>query len=248
MVLIFKRIGLFIVPFSVVFWLIHYKFEDSIVNSIKGGLSGFYAADSLIFGLIVAFVINREWERWTHLSQAVAAELDAVREMWKWCALVPESARGAAHEHLTQYLKTIVSEWENGVNVRSANVDKELNGLRAQLTPMANAIGALGFHFTIVFTTLVQARDKRLTFSNENMPGILKRIVFFAGLMFIFLSLFIAVNNIYIDYIFTAAIGLLAFSLLLVVDDLDSPFRPGTWHLTPKGYLDLLTELTQIHK
>ena len=67
----------------------------------------------------------------------------------------------------------------------------------------------------------------------------------FADILLIILSLFLAVNNIYIDYVFTAAISLLAFALILVVDDLDNPFRPGAWHLTTDGYVSLLKELKQ---
>jgi hypothetical protein len=80
------------------------------------------------------------------------------------------------------------------------------------------------------------------------MPTILKRIVVFADGLLILLSLFIAVNNLALDYIFTASIGLLAFTLILVVDDLDNPFRPGAWHLTTKGYEALLEELTSNKK
>ena len=80
------------------------------------------------------------------------------------------------------------------------------------------------------------------------MPIILKRIVFLADILLIILSLFIAVNNVYLDYIFTASIGLLAFALILVIDDLDNPFRPGTWHLTTKGYRSLLEELSELHQ
>ena len=67
-------------------------------------------------------------------------------------------------------------------------------------------------------------------------------------MLLILLSLFIAVNNISLDYLFTASIGLLAFTLLLVVDDLDNPFRPGAWHLTTEGYEKLLGELTLTKK
>ena len=95
-----------------------------------------------------------------------------------------------------------------------------------------------------VLLDLIEARNQRLNVSNEHMPIILKRIVFFTDILLIILSLFIAVNNVYLDYIFTASIGMLAFALIVVVDDLDNPFRPGTWHLTTEGYEQLLKELT----
>lgn len=65
---ILKRTILFLIPFSFVFWFIHEQFESTISRSTVNGLSGFYSVDGIIFGLIVAFVIQREWETWTKLS------------------------------------------------------------------------------------------------------------------------------------------------------------------------------------
>ncbi|MFZ1075380.1 MAG: DUF4239 domain-containing protein [Minisyncoccia bacterium] len=242
---ILQRGVLFLVPFSLVFWYMHEQFESAIFRSIQNGLSGFYSADGIIFGLIVAFVIQREWEIWTKLSESVQTEIDAVRELWKWSSFAEPSLCNEAHHHLEQYLKCIVSEWHKGGEAeRSKSVDDELDALRSMVAAMSASVGSLSFQLQGAFTNLVQARNQRLSFGNQHMPGILKRIVIFADMLLILLSLFIAVNNLYIDYIFTASIGLLAFALILVVDDLDNPFRPGAWHLTTAGYEAILAELT----
>jgi len=246
MIPILKRTLYFFVPFSVVFFAIHVQFESVISSSNLNGLSGFYSADGLIFGLIVAFVINREWEAWTKLSESVMVEMDAVRDMWKWSMLVEHSLCSKAHTHLERYLSLIVTEWNKGEEaIRNGEIDAELDGLRSILADMSMSAGGLSFQMQNAFTNLTKARDQRLSYSNQHMPRILKRIVFFADILLILLSLFIAVNNLYLDYIFTAAISLLAFALIVVVDDLDNPFRPGAWHLTTAGYEALLKELTQ---
>jgi hypothetical protein len=245
MVAIFKRVFLFLVPFSLVFWYLHEQFESAISRSTQNGLAGFYSADGVIFGLIVAFVIQREWETWTKLSESVRTEIDTVREMWKWSTYAEASLSKEAHKHLENYLKLIISEWnDDAEHTRSETVDTELDGLRGILVGMSLSMGSLGQPLQDAFIDLIGARNQRLNFSNEHMPVILKRIVILADVLLILLSLFIAVNNVYLDYIFTASIGLLAFTLILVVDDLDNPFRPGTWHLTTKGYEVLLEELT----
>ena len=245
MVFILKRIILFLVPFSLIFWYIHERFETSIVRSIQNGLTGFYSADGLIFGLIVAFVIQREWERWTTLSESVRTEIDMVREMWKWSMYAEASLREKMYEHLVAYLTALISGWGNGEEYkRSEIIEVELDSLRKMLIEMSFSTGGLNWQLQNAFNNLIQARNQRLNFSNEHMPGVLKRIVILADGLFIILSLFIAVNNVYLDYIFTASIGLLAFTLILVVIDLDNPFQPGTWHLTADGYAGLLQELT----
>ncbi len=243
---ILKRTLFFLVPFSLVFIFIHEQFETVISRSTLNGLAGFYSADGIIFGLIIAFVIQREWETWSNLSDSVRTEIDAAREMWKWSGYAESALCEDARAHLTGYLRLISSEWNMDEDrARSERVDAEIDHLRSMLVKMSLTMGSLGEPLRSAFTDLVQARNKRLNFSNEHMPGILKRIVILADVLLIILSLFIAVNNVYLDYVFTASIGLLAFTLILVVDDLDSPFRPGTWHLTTSGYEALLKELTK---
>ncbi len=245
MISILKRALLFFVPFSLVFWYIHENFESVISRSTQNGLTGFYSADGVIFGLIVAFVIQREWEVWTKLSESVRTEIDTIREMWKWSSYAEPSLRAWAHGHLEGYLRSMVADWHKGEeSQRSEKVDAELDGLRGTIANMSFTMGGSGQQLQDAFANLAQARNQRLNFSNQHMPVILKRIVIFADALLIFLSLFIAVNNIYLDYVFTASIALLAFALILVVDDLDNPFLPGSWHMTAEGYEALLKELT----
>jgi hypothetical protein len=246
MLKILRRIFFFVVPFSIVFFYIHDQFESVISRSTENGLAGFYSVEGVIFGLIVAFVIQREWEIWANLSESVRTEIDSIREMWKWSAYTDPASCAKAHKHLEGYLHLVISEWnKRGEETRSSSVDAELDGLRDMLVqaPFSSA-GSLNTQLQQAFANLVQARNQRLNFSNEHMPKILKRIVILADILLILLSLFIAVNNVYLDYLFTSSIGLLAFALLLVVDDLDNPFRPGAWHLTTEGYQALLEELT----
>src|ERR1700690_3848694 len=100
MISILRRTFLFLVPFSLVFWYIHAQFESIITRSTQNGLEGFYSVDGIIFGLIVAFVIQREWETWTKLSESVRTETDMVREMWKWSTYASAPLCEKAHAHI----------------------------------------------------------------------------------------------------------------------------------------------------
>ena len=102
MLRVLRRIFYFLGPFSLVFWIIHEQFETTISRSTENGLAGFYSVDGVIFGLVVAFVIQREWEIWTTLSESVRTEIDAVREMWKWSAYAETSSREGMQKHLQQ--------------------------------------------------------------------------------------------------------------------------------------------------
>jgi len=240
-----KRIFLFLVPFSLLFWLIHSQFESSIARSSQTAIAGFYSTDGLVFGLIIGFVIQRGWEIWTNLSESVQTEIDAIREVWKWVWYAKPALRDKAHKHLEGYISSIISEWHKGRETRrTKGVEEEIDNLRDMLSDLSVSVGPLDDQLQIAFANLIEARNRRLNFSNEHMPFILKRVLIFTDAVFILLSLFITLNNTYLDFLFTASIGLIAFTLIVVVDDLDNPFRPGTWEITTEGFEKLLKELT----
>lgn len=66
------------------------------------------------------------------------------------------------------------------------------------------------------------------------MPTMLKAMMGFADGLVIILSLFIGVKHLWLDFLFTFSIALLAYAVYLVLDDLDYPLRPGIWHPTAK--------------
>ena len=98
--ILLKRVLPFLIPFSLAFWYIHKQFESTITLSTQNGLVGLYAVVGTIFGFVIGFVIQREWEIWTSLSESVRTEIDAVREMWKWSTYADPALHSKAHTHL----------------------------------------------------------------------------------------------------------------------------------------------------
>jgi hypothetical protein len=94
-----------------------------------------------------------------------------------------------------------------------------------------------------MFSDVLRHRENRLHYSHRPMPKVLKSTVLLADVLVIGLSLLIGVRHMWLDYVFTLSIALLAFSVYLVLDDLDDPLRPGLWHLTPEDYRRLLNIL-----
>jgi hypothetical protein len=246
MLRITRNIIIFVIPFSAIFWWVHENYDLKGLLLNLGGLPWLYSTIGLIFGILVAFVIQREWESWTNLDEAVRTEVDMLREMWQWSTYTTPAIAEKIQNHLRFYIEAIIAEWGDGSGTikRSNRIDAELDALRHNIVDTTAAVGGAGAQLHQAFANLVTARNRRLSFSNEHMPTILLRAVIFADFLVIILSLFIGVPNIFLDYAFTLSIGLLAFSLFTVVEDLDNPFRPGTWHLTTAIYKELLHDLT----
>ena len=94
-----------------------------------------------------------------------------------------------------------------------------------------------------LFDELIRNRNRRFDQSENRIPHILKNTLIFTDVLVIVLSLFIGVKNPIVDYVFTVSIGVLAYTIYIVIDDLDNPFRPGSWHLTPHDYRILLDKI-----
>src|SRR5664279_2609834 len=83
-----------------------------------------------------------------------------------------------------------------------------------------------------IFLVLLENRSNRMHYGTGKLPLLLYILIGVSTILVIFLSLFIAVPNLWFDYIFTLSIGLLSFLIITVIEDLNHPFRPGIWHLT----------------
>ncbi len=118
-----------------------------------------------------------------------------------------------------------------------------LDTLRNKIARLTEEKGRM--KFAPLFYDIVKNRNRRLYQSAIHIPHILKNTLIFADVLLILLSLFIGVNNPWIDYIFTLSIGVLAYTIYIVIDDLDNPFRPGAWHLTPQDYKMLLDDINK---
>jgi hypothetical protein len=89
----------------------------------------------------------------------------------------------------------------------------------------------------------MQARNNRLRHGLSHVPSLLRFTISTATFLLIVLSFFVAVANPILDYVFTLSIGLLAFLIAMVIEDLDHPYRPGNWHLNKNIYKKLLAEM-----
>jgi len=239
------KIILFVIIFSLAFWLLRiHDHGKMILVELRdlGGIPWLYSSIGLIFSILAAFTIQKEWEHWNDLVETIKGELDALRELWLWSRYLSKGTEEKVLECIRNYLSLIQEEWpamEDGK--RSEAGEKILNLLRSVIVSSTEETGK--FSLLPLFNDILKNRNRRLYQCESHIPHILKNTLTFAGILFIFLSLFIGVKNPWIDYIFTVSIGVLAYTIHIVIDDLDNPFRPGAWHLSPKEHQVLLDSI-----
>lgn len=246
---IFTKILIFICAFTIVFFAIRSlnllpagKLEANI-NSIPW----LFSAISLIFSIICGFVIQSRWHMWDQLIDATRGELSSFRQLHIMAHHFPEKTKLAIREQIAKYLELTIIEiqTEHNVDTHSKQTETALYQLEDIMFSARKEhpeSGSLGFD---ILRSCMNYREQRLQNSAHKLPEGVKIFIVTATISIIGTSLFIGVDSLLYDYIFTLIIGILSYGIYLLIDDLDHPYRPGDWHLKASGYEELLHE---VHK
>ena len=239
------KILLFLLIFSLTFWLIRTAdYGKLVLIDLRdlGGIPWLYSAICLIFSILAAFTIQKEWENWNELVAAIKGEVGVVRELWLWSRDLSTKKENVILHCLEDYLTVTLTEWsamEHGE--RSEACGKTCDSLRKAIIGLKEETERS--QLLRFFDELIRNRNRRFDQSENRIPHILKNTLIFTDVLVIVLSLFIGVKNPVVDYVFTVSIGVLAYTIYIVIDDLDNPFRPGSWHLTARDYSALLDKI-----
>ena len=242
------KVTVFAMLFSLMFFFLHAAdVTKTIIRDDMedlGGIPWLYASVCLIFSILAGFVIQHEWNQWNSFVDATHGEVSTLRALWLWSQPIPEVSE-KLREAIRRYLTvTIQNEWCANASRESEAASRALATVQEEASTLFHR-SELGMTALGMVGDLLRHREHRLHSSQRRMPIILRATVGLADGLVIFLSLFIGVKHLWLDFLFTLSIGLLAYVVFLVIDDLDNPLRPGIWHLTSKPYEHLLAQLLQ---
>jgi hypothetical protein len=243
-----SKIIAFILLYSFAFYL--YRTSD-YYNSYRLLISNAdtipYSTIGLIFGILAAFIIQKEWEKWGSLVDAVKGENSALYEMWLWSERLLPQKKQEVRQLIKEYLAIIISEgWEK---TEKGETSDELDAVIKKMHNNASDLNksqpiSSSFFFALV-GNIMNFREKRILYGSSHMPEILLWTFRFTTFLMISLCPFIAVKTIELHYIFSISIALLSYILYLVAYDMDNPLKPGGWHLTTSDYKKLLDKLNK---
>ncbi len=243
------KIVSFIGFFSLVFYSLHQSdfFNVQIMLADLGGIPWLYASIGTLFSILAGFVIQKEWENWNSLIDAVDSEVHTLREMWLWSRYLPVNVRDVFHDSIRAYLEEMADNglYKSEQNIISRRIEESFAKMNATLFDMFQTQPKLATNAFSLFTRIIEQRALRMRYSTHHVPPVIKGVIFFATTLMIGLSMFIGVKNIWLDYIFTTSLSMLAFVIYAVINDLDHPLVPGGWHLTPHPYQRLLEEIAK---
>jgi hypothetical protein len=240
-----------LIPFLIIFGTIFYFIRTSSLYSTRllianiDGVPYLYAVVGTIFGLLAGFAIQQEWEEWNALTDAVRGEVDGLEKLYLWSSNFPEKIKGVIHTEIKHYLELIIKEgWQySEKGEKSKEVEDIITELNDSIYKIFDEAPQLMPTSFALLSVVMNHRSARLQHSAEHMPPLLRNTLRFAAFLLIALSMFIAIKDIYLAFVFTASIASLAYAIFLVLTDLDNPLKPGDWHITTKDYEALLAKI-----
>jgi hypothetical protein len=242
-----KKLVPFVIVFSVIFYFIRTSnfINGRVLIANLGGVPWLYAVIGTLFSIIAAFVIQKEWEQWNNLVDAVKTETDGLEKLYLWSNNFPTNIKEKVHKNITDYLKIIIKEgWQfSERGVRSPEIEDIFNEFSTTIYKIAATVPHLTMISFALFSRIMESRSKRLLYSSTHVPDLLNQTMKFGAFLLIGLSMFIGVTDIGLAYLFTMSIACLAYSVFVVLNDLNQPLEPGDWHITTKDYEELLTRI-----
>jgi len=243
------KLVIFVVGFSIVFWLVRLSGILSLksLNADMKSIPVLFGAGNFLFSIISGFVIQSQWHKWDTLMAATRGEVSTLRQLFIVAHHFPVKDRNDIRYHIYRYLdiycKSFTRAKEKELLYRSKNVDEAMVEIEDTMFAASKRYPDIG---TFAFTYLTRAmeyREIKLQSSSNQLTLPIRVFLLFATGSVMIGALFMPFTNLLYDYYFTLIIGSLAFGIIMIVEDFDNPFSPGIHFLSVDAHKNLLNEI-----
>jgi len=193
-----------LIPFLIIFGTIFYFIRTSSLYSTRllianiDGVPYLYAVVGTVFGLLAGFAIQKEWEEWNSLTDAVRGEVDGLEKLYLWSSNFPDKIKHEIHNNIKCYLELIIKEgWQySAKGEKSQEVEDVITDLNNSIYKIFDEAPQLMSTSFALLSIVLNNRSARLQHSAEHMPPLLRNTLRFAAFLLIGLSMFIAIRDI----------------------------------------------------
>jgi hypothetical protein len=243
------KVVIFAAVFSALFFYVRTNnlLPDYKLEADRFAIPSLFGAGNLIFSIISAFIIQAQWTKWDRLVDANRGEINMFRQLFILAHHFPKHEMNEIRYYIYNYLKIYIdaSDTKNQkiLASRSKAVDNALVKIEDSVFNASKKHPEIGQMVMSYLTRAMEFREKKIQLVNQKLPWGIKVFVYGATYSVIFGSLFVPFNYIGYNYYFTMVLAMMAFGVLLIIEDFDQPYRPGSFVLTVRLYRILLDEI-----
>lgn len=243
------KVVLFITLFSIAFWVVRINnlLPDYKLEADRFAIPALFGAGNMIFSIVSAFIIQAQWTKWDRLIEANRGEINMLRQLFILAHHFPREQMNDIRFQIRQYLKTYIETSSTKdykiLATRSKDVENALIRIDDSVFNATKKHPDVGQLVIGYLTSAMEYREKKIQLTNQRLPWGIKLYVTLSTYSVIIGSLFVPFNYLGYNYYFTIVLALLAFGVLIIIDDFDHPYRPGSFVLTVRLYKILLDEV-----
>ncbi|HEX5153415.1 MAG TPA: DUF4239 domain-containing protein [Parafilimonas sp.] len=225
-------------------WAARYKleFHNEVAAIVFGGIS-------LIYSLVLAFVIVAVWDDYTDLEKTIEAEADKLNAIIEHTEALPDSIQASIKQTIYSYCDEVVNnEWQMSAKTKVVEKPNTMRGLRRQLLitdvedkKEQNVLAVIDNNLS----TLDDLRRDRLNHSHSQVPSMVWFILDTGSIMMIVFFFFLSMPSLKLKRIYLSfLVGCMAMCMFLVYT-LDHPFNCKNG-VSSELYQDIQNELKSL--
>ena len=203
-----------------------------------------------IYAVLLAFVVVTMWNQFSEAKLAVEREANQLNDLARMAQGFNARTQRSALEGLRSYARAVIDEeWETmsrgQPSQRTQAAVDDLWRVYMSVEPQAGREALLYAESLSRLNELSDSRRIRLFISKDDMPGLIRVLLWGGGLIVLAFTYFFGVKSVRAQGLMTAALaGEIAFILFLVVV-LDNPFH-GSLRVSPEPLQESLERIQAI--
>ncbi|NCD71117.1 bestrophin-like domain [Mucilaginibacter agri] len=234
--ILLSQVGLY--AFSIVDRTKKYQRSNEVLGIMFGAIS-------LIYSLVLAFVIIAVWQNYDELNKTIENETDKINSIMAHTEALPDSLKLPLKATLSTYCTTVIEQEWKMQKVAITNQPSAIPNLRMMLLKIKPADKVQQGVFTIIdedLSAISDFRRDRLSHNRSQVPPMVWLILEAGSVLLVIFSYFFNVESIKLKgiYLFflTSFIGMCMYLLYT----LDHPFK-GNSRVSFSPYQNILVEL-----
>jgi hypothetical protein len=222
------------------YWL---KKRKVVLNNEVGGI--IFSVLSLIYSLLVSFVIVAVWENYEELNRVIEKEADDLNSVLIHSSMLPDSLKTEISGAIKNYCEKVVDEEWNMQPGKQGYRRSNIPALRlillkveAESRLQENLLSLLDDNLI----SIANLRRERLSHTHSYVPQLVWMILTISSIMIILFSYLLYVESDQLKKVFLSFLWTIIGMSLFLVYMLDNPFT-GSTQVSKGPYQDIITSI-----